>query len=450
MIRHGFFPRSRVAAVMAVLLVAALSTACLAHAVTVTASGAQDGRKADQTERVARGRYLARVGDCVSCHTSRGGRPLAGGRSLPTPFGTLYTPNITPDAETGIGDWDRDDFRRAMHEGVDAHGDYLYPGFPFTFYTRVTQRDVDAIWAWLQTTDPVKRQDVEPDLSFPYSWRTLMGPWRAMYFDQGRFEPAPDKSDAYNRGDYLVNGLGHCGACHTDRNWLGATNADAPLEGSMIPEQNWFAPDLSHADGGGLEGWDKKAIIDFLEHGRSAGGIAFGPMADVVHNSTQYLDDSDLDAIATYLLERPAEPKSRSGGGLEPPSRRRQRKQKLAIHKARGKNIYKDHCKDCHGRDGTGKADIYPTLAGNTSILSQTGVNAIRKVLLGGFAPATQDYPRPYSMPPFLHDLSDEEVADVVIYIRHAWGNEPDTDKKDERIRKKDVAAYRSTFTGND
>lgn len=403
-----------------------------------------------RAETVARGEYLARAGDCVSCHTVAGGKPLAGGRSIPTPFGTLYTPNITPDRKTGIGDWSDADFRRAMHEGIDADGHYLYPAFPFTSYTRVRREDLDAIWAWLQTLEPVRRVDTPNTLSFPFSWRSLMAGWRLLYFDKGEFQPVAGKSKAYNRGAYLVRGLGHCGDCHTPRNWLGATRDDKYMRGSMIPEQDWYAPGLGTAEGNGLDGWSRQDIVDFLKHGRSARGIAYGPMAEVVRNSTQHLSRTDLEAIATYLLERPSRPSPRADGGLEPSMVEQTREKRLARHMSRGQDIYRKHCADCHGKRGEGMDDVYPALAGNSSLLSPTPVNAIRAVLLGGFSPATEAWPRPYSMPPFIQKMDDAQVADVVTYIRHAWGNRPATKKPHAAVREKTVARYRSAFTHRD
>lgn len=406
----------------------------------------EGGGRHAHADQVARGEYLARAGDCVACHTGVGGRPMAGGKALPTPFGTLYAPNITPDRETGIGSWSAGDFRRAMHEGINVHGDYLYPAFPYTSFTRVMQEDLDAIWAWLRTVKPVHRPDVPNELSFPYSWRTLLGLWRMLYFDKGEFEPDPGKSQTYNRGAYLVEGLGHCGDCHTSRNWLGATRGSRHLEGAMVPGQSWYAPDLGTAEGNGLEKWSKRDIVDFLKHGRSARGIAYGPMAEVVHSSTQYLTTRDLEAMATYLLERPSKPSPRAGKGFEPPATSMARKRRLQDHMARGRKIYAGQCADCHGKHGEGEPNIYPALAGNSSILSDSPVNAIRKVLLGGFAPATKAWPRPYSMPPFIQSLSDREVADVVTWVRHAWGNRPATEKPYSAVREETVAEYRSAF----
>lgn len=422
-----------------------LSVAAVVDAMQVPVKSTSMG---DDAALVARGKYLARAGDCVSCHTAPvGGQPLAGGRAIPTPFGTIYTPNITPDKATGIGNWSRDDFFKAMHEGIDAEGNYLYPAFPFTSFTHVTRQDVDAIYAWLQTVQPVRQKNQPPKLSFPYNMRSLMAVWRMLYFDAGTYRPNANKSATWNRGAYLVKGLGHCSACHTPRNWLGATDDDRALAGGMIPEQAWYAPNLGTAKGNGLAGWSQQDLVDFLHTGRSAKGIAYGPMAEVVHSSLQYLTRADVEAMATYLLDRPSQATPRSTGGFMPPPLRQRRGTRLNRRMVQGHAIYHKHCSGCHGKDGKGHLDVYPPLAGNSSILAASPVNAIRKVLLGGFAPATRTYPRPYSMPPFIETLSDHEVALVVTYIRHAWHNRPHTDSPYAIVRDGTVSRYRSAFS---
>ncbi|HEX7338715.1 MAG TPA: cytochrome c [Rhodanobacteraceae bacterium] len=401
----------------------------------------------DDAAQVARGAYLARAGDCVSCHTAVGGEPLSGGRAIPTPFGTLYTPNLTSDKATGIGAWSEADFWKAMHDGIGRDGRYLYPAFPFTSFTHLTRQDVDAIYAWLKTVKPVTRKNRSPQLKFPYSMRSLMAVWRLFYFKAGTYTDQPGKSAAFNRGAYLVKGLGHCSACHSPRNWLGATDDDRNLAGAMIPEQNWYAPDLGTAKGNGLADWSRRDIVDFLSTGHAARGIAYGPMAEVVSRSLQYLDKADVEAIATYLLERPSRPTPRHVEKFLPPPVRFQREMFLNRAVVQGHAVYVKYCAACHGKDGKGHLDVYPPLAGNSSILAAEPVNAIRKVLLGGFAPATKAYPRPYSMPPFIEKLNDREVALVVTYIRHAWRNRPLTDTPYDTVQTDTVAKYRSAFS---
>jgi mono/diheme cytochrome c family protein len=389
----------------------------------------------DDAALLARGAYLARAGDCISCHTTIGSQPFAGGRAIPTRFGTFYAPNITPDVVTGIGGWTADDFWAALHEGRAPDGRLLYPAFPYPSYTRVTRADADAIYAWLRTVKPVHRANDASTLDFPYSLRKLLLAWRALYFDAGEYVADKGKSAAWNRGAYLVQGLGHCNDCHTPRNVLGASRHDQHLAGAMIPVQDWYAPDLGTGPGGGLAGWNAQDIVDLLKTGRSARGTAYGPMAEVVQQSLQYLDDTDVRAIATYLLDQPAREDVPADSGIVVSPRQD------ANLVAEGRAIYRHTCAGCHGDDGRGAAGAYPPLAGNTSLLAATAVNPVRAVLLGGFEPATEAHPRPYSMPPFLQRLDDRQVAAVVTYLRQAWGNRAPAVSPDT------VRQYRSTPT---
>lgn len=378
---------------------------------------------------IARGEYLATVGDCAGCHTAQGGAALAGGRSLATPFGNIPVPNITPDRETGLGNWSFEDFWQALHAGKGRHGQLLYPAFPYTSYTRVTRDDALAIFAWLQSLPAVHRASRQPMLEFPYSLRSSMAVWRALYFREGAFPPDPKQSAPWNRGAYLVQGLGHCNECHAARDSLGGIPQHEQLTGGRIPEQDWYAPGLSTRQNGGLQGWSEQDIVDLLKTGQSAKGVAFGPMADVVVTSTQHMADDDLRAVATYLASLPSRPQPLQG---KPPS------DADAIFQ-QGEQVYAQRCASCHGKDGDGVAGIYPPLRGNSSVTEPSGINATRAVLLGGFAPLTAANPRPYSMPPFAQQLSDADVAAVVSYIRHAWNNNAAV------VLERDVSRYRQT-----
>jgi len=376
---------------------------------------------------IARGEYLATLGDCAACHTAQGGQRYAGGRSLGTPFGEVPAPNITPDPDTGIGAWSFDDFWRALHEGKGRQGELLYPVFSYTSFTKVSRDDALAIFAYLKSLPPVQRPDAELGLDFPYNVRSSLVAWRALYFKPGEFKPDPAKSPAWNRGAYLVQGLGHCNECHTTRDSLGGIEPDRHLTGGQIPQLGWYAPDLSMQAGGGLDGWRAQDIVDLLKTGQSAKGTAFGPMADVVRLSTQHMSDADLQAVATYLQSLP--PRAQPASAPFSPA---------ASHE-RGGQLYAQRCADCHGKDGRGVAGVYPPLDGNTSVTEPTGINAIRSVLLGGFAPATAGNPQPYSMPPFAQSLSDADVAAVVGYIRQSWSN------RAAAVQPADVGNYRHT-----
>jgi mono/diheme cytochrome c family protein len=378
---------------------------------------------------IAKGEYLTLVGDCASCHTEQGGPRFAGGRVVGTPFGDIPAPNLTPDRVTGLGDWSFEAFRQALHAGVDRHGQFLYPAFPYTSYTKVSRDDALAIFAYLQSLPPVSQPTKPLGLGFPYSVRNTLKAWRALYFREGEYVPDSAKPAAWNRGAYLVQGLGHCNECHVERDAFGGMRSDQSLSGGQIPVQNWYAPDLSTQANGGLAGWTEQDIVDLLKTGQSAKGTAFGPMAEVVARSTQHLTDEDLHAIATYLQSLPARPRvSYTPSPLD-----------TAPILAQGAKVYESRCASCHGKDGQGVAGVYPPLAGNSSVNEPTGINAIRVVLLGGFPPATKGNPRPYSMPPFAQQLSDTDVAAVVTYIRQSWGNTAPL------VQERDVIKYRHT-----
>jgi mono/diheme cytochrome c family protein len=379
---------------------------------------------------IAEGAYLVKVGDCAGCHTAQGGAGYAGGRSLATPFGNIPVPNITPDRETGLGDWSFDDFWQALHVGKGRRGEWLYPAFPYTSYTKVTHDDALAMFAYLQSLPPVHQPSAAPALDFPYSLRNGLAAWRALYFKEGVFEPDSKQSPQWNRGAYLVQGPGHCNECHAARDTLGGTPLNVHLTGGQIPQQNWYAPDLSTQRNGGLQDWTGQDIVDLLKTGQSAKGVAFGPMADVVQLSTQHMTDTDLQAIATYLRSLPARAQPLEE---KPPFSTTS----LVQH---GEQIYVQRCADCHGKNGNGVAGVYPPLNGNSSVTEPSGINATRSVLLGGFAPVTAAYPRPYSMPPFAQQLSDSDVAAVVSYIRRSWTNNAPI------VQERDVSKYRQTL----
>ena len=355
---------------------------------------------------IARGEYLARAGDCVACHSQQGGKPFAGGRAMATPFGSFYVPNITPDDETGIGHWTADEFYRMMHTGVSRDGALMYPVMPFASYTKVTRADSDAIFSYLMSVPPVKQANRPHALSFPFNQRDVLIGWRTLYFKAGEYVDEPGQSAQWNRGAYLVQGLGHCAMCHTAINALGGSSESKAFEGGMIPNQNWYAPSLTSNREAGLGSWETQDIADLLQVGASHRGAVYGPMAEVVYNSLQYLSDEDAQAMAVYLKalpqrDSPAPPTSQAR--LVDPS-------VLEL----GRKVYALQCAVCHGDEGKGQTPAYPPLAGNPSITMATPVNSIRMVLNGGYAPGTRKNPRPHGMPPFSHLLNDDEVAAVV------------------------------------
>ncbi len=379
------------------------------------ATGETAGTTADKTasDAAARGAYLALAGNCAACHTARGGAPWAGGLAIATPFGTVYSSNLTPDAQTGLGRWTADDFWRALHHGRSRDGRFLLPAFPYPQYTRVTRSDADALWAHLRSLPAVGQANRPHELRFPYDSQAAMAVWRALFFRPQVQQADPAHSAAWNRGAYLVEGLGHCATCHASRNLLGATQDAAALGGGPIPMQGWYAPSLASPAEAGVADWDTAAVVALLQTGRTPQGAVLGPMAEVVTRSTQHLHPDDLRAMADYLKSLPQQ--TRKPAAAEAPP---------AAVMARGLAVYKDRCADCHGAQGEGASPAYPALAGNRAVTLTVPTNLIRVVLGGGFAPDTAGQPRPYGMPPFGHELNDEDVAAVLTHIRHSWGNQ--------------------------
>jgi mono/diheme cytochrome c family protein len=365
-------------------------------------------------EQVARGAYLARVGNCMLCHTERGGQAYAGGRPLETPFGTVYASNITPDAETGIGMWSAAHFRRALHDGRSKDGRLLYPVFPYTHMTRVTEADADALFDYLRSLPPANKPDRQHRLRWPYSTQWALAVWRSLYFRPQRQMEDPARTPEWNRGAYLVQGLAHCGACHSARDVLGGQRDIVDLSGGLIPMQNWYAPSLASPTEAGVAEWPLEDITRLLSTGASPRGAVLGPMAEVVLHSTQYLEPSDIRAMAVYLKELPQTPTDTDPREVPLPT--------PAVLE-RGGKLYGDHCASCHGDKGQGVPGAYPALAHNRMITQAVTTNLVQVVLHGGFPPATKGQPRPYGMPPFATVLSDADVAAVLTYIRASWNN---------------------------
>ncbi len=368
---------------------------------------------APTSANIARGAYLAKVGDCMACHTARGGAAYAGGRALDTPFGRVAAPNITPDRTHGIGAWSADDFWRAIHTGKSRDGRLLYPAFPYTSYTKVTRADSDALFAFMQTIPAQATPREAHALRFPYNQQFMLAGWRLLYFKPEIYLERKLETAQWNRGAYLVEGLGHCAACHASRDSLGGS-ADG-LSGGMIQTLGWYAPSLTSAAEAGLGSWAVPEIVGLLKTGISQRATVSGPMAEVVQKSLQHLSDDDATAMAVYLKSLPSTP----AAPLEMPAPRL-----VEQLMEQGKQVYDAQCIECHGSDGRGLPPHYPALAGNRALTMAEAVNPIRIVLNGGFAPGTAGNPRPYGMPPYSHVLSDTEVAAVVSYLRASWGNQ--------------------------
>ena len=361
-------------------------------------------------ELLARGEMLTRAGDCAGCHTARGGHFYAGGRAIETPFGNVFASNLTPDAETGLGRWSADEFWRALHHGRSKSGRLLYPAFPYPNFTRVGRADADAMFAYLQSLPAVAQPNREPTLGFPFNTQAALAVWRALYFRPEVHVDDPARPAEWNRGAYLVEGLGHCNACHSARNVLGATRGTLDLQGGLIPVQNWYAPSLSSPREASVAAWPKREVVQLLKTGIAPQGFVMGPMSEVVVNSTQYLSDADLAAMASYLQALPP------AGELEEPAAAR-------APSARGAALYKDHCVACHGERGEGVPAAYPALSGSRAVTMRSTANLVHIVLEGGFPPATSGNPRPFGMPPFAPVLQDADVAELLSFVRASWGN---------------------------
>jgi mono/diheme cytochrome c family protein len=354
------------------------------------------------------GQYLVRVGDCASCHTRDGGSFLSGGFALNTPFGKIYSTNLTSDPETGVGAFTPETFYAALHDGTGSDGQPLYPAMPYPYMTRVTREDSDAMLAFLKTVPPVHERRPENELSFPFNIRSLVRGWNLMFFHAGEFKPDAARSAEWNRGAYLVEGLGHCGACHTPKNALAADSADRPLQGGTL--DNGVAPDLTANPRTGLGNWASEDIVEYLRTGRNAFANAGSMMAEVVTYSTSLLSDADLHAISVYLKERPASDDAASAGA-----------EAAAIK--RGAAVYIDACTGCHAEDGTGEPRFFPPLRRNAVAQQNDSTGLLHIILAGDRTATTATRPSPLTMPAFAWKLDDQQTADLATYLRNSWGN---------------------------
>jgi mono/diheme cytochrome c family protein len=384
---------------------------------------------------VSRGAYLARLGDCVACHTAPGGKPFAGGLAMPSPIGTIYSSNITPDPKTGIGSYTFEDFDKAVRHGVAKGKGSLYPAMPFPSYARVSEQDMKDLFAYFKSLPPVENNVQANGIPWPLSMRWPLSIWRAVFApDPAKVQVAQTPTGTSDaavkvRGAYLVEGLGHCGACHTPRaitmQEKGLTSTDEQFLTGGNQMEGWIGKNLRSDGTDGLARWTEQDIVAFLKTGRNTHTSVFGSMSDVVAHSSQYMSDADLRAIAVYLKGLP----THGGAAAAPYAYNTATADALwkGNDKQRGAALYVDSCAACHRSDGKGYQEVFPALAGNSVVLSTEPDNLISVILNGHKVPATATRPSTFTMPAFGWRLNDEQVADVASFVRSSWGNQAGT-----------------------
>ena len=385
------------------LLLAAGSASSAAKAAATQAAAKSGSQK---QSLVARGEYLARAADCGSCHTPSKDKPFAGGLGLQSAFGTIYGTNITSDKATGIGSWTKADFVRALREGIRKDGAYLYPAMPYTSYTKISDADMDALWAYISKIPPISNTIPKNTLPFPLTIRSGMAVWQSLYLRPGRFTANPAKGAAWNRGAYLVEAFGHCSDCHTPRNLAQGPESAHLLTGAQI--EGWYAPDISADSNSALAYWNVNDLAKFLKTGNAPDNAkVFGPMQEVVHDSLRYLTDSDLQAMALYLKEQATSPTPVEASKAYLP--------RLQA----GKLVYENNCASCHQSNGKGINSTVPALAKNDAVTATEPYNVVMAMLEGFKPQGTWG-----AMASFAKTLSDDQISDVANYIRTAWGND--------------------------
>lgn len=359
---------------------------------------------------IERGKYLTTAGDCVACHTAPGGQSYAGGLALETPFGKIIASNITPDKETGIGGWTDEQFIRAVREGKGINGEFLYPAMPYNVYTKVSDQDLIDMKAYLDSIPAVHNSVPATDLPFPFNIRQMMFGWNLLFFDTAPFNADDTKSAEWNRGGYLVEGLGHCTSCHTPKNFLGSDKGGKYLQGGEL--QGWYAPEITGNIRQGIGSWSDKELVEYLKTGGNARSVASGPMGEAVNHSLQYLSESDLNAMAVYLKSLPGSKDSSQPLAAED--------KQMTV----GAKVYADNCAACHQLSGEGVPGMIPALKGNNGVQATASTNILRVLFQGGQGAATISNPTSAAMPEFGWKLTDGDIADVSTYIRNSWGNQ--------------------------
>ena len=389
-----------------------------------SAPPAETGPTAGQTATPAsKGEYVARAGDCIACHSVPGGKAFAGGLKMGTPLGAIYSTNITPDKDTGIGNYSYEDFDRAVRGGIAKDGHRLYPAMPYPSYAKITDDDLHALYDFfMKEVPPVKQANVPSEITGVKAWRWPLAVWDWLFMDKGVYTAQAGHDAQWNRGAYLVEGLGHCGACHTPRGWAFQEKALDASSGTFLQGAEldaWYAPDLRGDIRTGLGGWSQGDIAAFLKTGHNAKGVAFGSMLDVVNNSTPYLSDDDVNAMAAYIKSLPATTQQTAYAYNNDTT--------AALDSGKvedaGGKLYLGNCVSCHGADGKGQVPYMPPLAGNPAVLDSDPSGLVNLVLNGAETIVVKGTPDAYRMPQYRVQLTDEEIASVLTFVRGAWGN---------------------------
>ncbi|NKJ04317.1 cytochrome c [Rhizobium sp. SG741] len=383
--------------------------------------------QAPTEQLLQQGEYVARLGDCVACHSTPKSAPFAGGLEMGTPLGSIFTTNITPDKETGIGNYTLADFDRAVRQGVARDGQRLYPAMPYPSYVKMSDDDIRALYAYfMNRVEPVHQASRLSDIKWPLNMRWPLAVWNAVFTEGGTYQPKTAGDNSWNRGAYLVQGPGHCGSCHTPRAITMAEKAldeSSPLYLSGALLDGWYAPSLRGDPNTGLGRWTEEDIYAFLKNGRNEHGVVFGSMADAFNNSTQFMTDDDLRAISHYLKSLPGDP-ARDGTPWQYVKAAADSASLPAHQDNPDAQTFVAKCSFCHGVDGRGKAPWIPPLAGSTSSLAKESASQINVTLNGSGRVVANGIPDAYRMPPFRQQLSDQQIADVLTFVRSSWGNQ--------------------------
>jgi mono/diheme cytochrome c family protein len=387
--------------------------------------------KLAQASLVERGEYLARAADCKACHTTQGGKAYAGGLGFKLPFGTLYSTNITPDKETGIGNYSDQDFLNAVHRGIRRDGARLYPAMPFVSYTYMSDADALAIKAYLFSLPPVRAALPVNTLTFPFNQRWAMTFWSALFNPDTRFEPDTSKSPEWNRGAYLAEALGHCGECHTPRNLAFALNNREKFSGAVTA--GWRAFNISSDKATGVGGWRDDDLISYLSIGHAAGhGTASGPMGEAVDNSFSWMAPEDIRAIVAYLRTVPAIASTDLPASVAPPAPPSHKEG--GTRDARGKMVFEGACVSCHGWTGESPLSPFATLTGALAVNDPSATNVAQIVISGTIRHRPEGA---ISMPAFGNAYTDGEIAAVANYVTARFGS------KGSQLTSQDVAELR-------